>query len=100
MPLDDRAADRQADSHSVAPGGIEGLEQPLGILRLKSDPRIPHQQGYPAVLAALRSHRQLPRAIGDLAHGVRGVEQQVEDDLLQLDPIAGHGREAIRQLQA
>ena len=45
------------------------------------------------------SDQQLPRAIVDIHHGVGGVSEQVQDDLLELDPIAGDGREIVGELR-
>ena len=44
-------------------------------------------------------NQQLARAVGDRCHGLDGVDYQIDDHLLQLDPIAKHRRQRRRELQ-
>ena len=88
MPLDDRAADRQPNTHTAAFGGIEGFEQPLEILRIDTGTGILHAQTHTIVSFSLGSDQQLPRAVVNTDHRVGSIAEQVQDDLLQLDTIA------------
>jgi hypothetical protein len=96
MSLDDGAADGKSDSHAVVLSCVESLEQPLRSLRLESDPRIFHAKAHPVSVVSFGSDEQLPRAIFDAAHRVRGVPEQILDDLLELDAVARDGREVVR----
>src|ERR1700756_3251963 len=55
MFLDDRAADRQSDTHTAALACVEGFEHPLKILRIDTAPGILHAQTYTIVSFSLRS---------------------------------------------
>src|SRR5262245_50681079 len=58
MALDDRAAHRETDPHPVGLGGIERLEQPLGLSRSESHADIPHREAYATVLPSGAHHHQ------------------------------------------
>ena len=45
------------------------------------------------------SDQQLPRPIVHVNHRVRGVAEQVQDDLLELDTVAGDVREIVGELR-
>src|SRR5688572_19512103 len=62
VPLDNRAADREADPHPVRLGGIEGLEQTLAVFRREAHPGVLHGHAHPAFIAP-GTHHQLPRAV-------------------------------------
>src|SRR5687767_6706659 len=88
MSLDDRSADRQADSHSRLLRGDEWLEQ-LRCERL-ADPGT-------GVLDTDRDETSRPgdarnrqRARLTVGHGLDSVPDQVDQDLLHLDPVDEH----------
>ena len=69
------------------------------LLRVEAHPRILHGQAHTIVFVSFGSDHQLPRTIVDAAHRVRGVAEQVQDDLLKLDAIAGDGREVVGEFR-
>jgi hypothetical protein len=82
MFLDDRAADRQPDTHTAALGSVEGFEQPLKILRIDTAPGIFHAQAKATVLFSLGSDGQLPGTVLNTNHRVGSIAEEVEDHLL------------------
>ena len=95
MSLDDRAADRQPDTHAAGLRRVEGIKELVHALMINAHARIPHGQAYTIAVLSLGSDQQLPRAIVHADHRVQGVVKQVQDDLLELDTIAGDGREIV-----
>ncbi len=92
MSLNDLAADRQSDTHTVALGRVKGIEQPLKVLRIDAGPGILHAQTHAIVCFPARSDQQAPRAVVNTSHGVGSIAEQIQDDLLELDTISGDGR--------
>ena len=88
--LDDRAADRQPHPGAVRLRREERVEDLVLTRRRQADPGVRHDHLH--VITALRA-----RADGDLApplHALRGldaVHEEVQEDLLELDPVARHG---------
>ena len=92
MSIDDGAADVQAYTHSVAFGGVEGVKQLVHALGL--EPAAGISDGHAHAITGLPGalDEQVPRPVVHVGHRVDGVTKQVENDLLQLDPVAGNGR--------
>ena len=93
MILDDGAADKEPDPHSVRFRGVEGVEELVHSLRIEPDSYILHSQTHSIPFVSFGPDHQLSRTILDAPHRVRGVQEQVEDDLLKLDAIARDRRE-------
>ena len=55
MSLDDRAAERQPDTHTPAFRRVEGFEKPLKILRIHTAPGILYTQTHSIVPLSLGS---------------------------------------------
>ena len=91
MSLDDGAADGEPDAHAVALRRVEGVEQLVHALAVEAHAGIPHAQAHTIAVVPFGSDQQLPRAIVHVGHRVGGVAEQVQDDLLELDAIAGDG---------
>src|SRR5262249_50096494 len=100
MALDDRAAHGEADAHAVSLGRVEGREELLRIARIEADAVVAHRYANEIRVVELRPHEQLARAIGDRGHGIRGIRDQVQDDLLELNPIADDVRQVAGQIRA
>ena len=66
---------------------------------VEADARVPHGQAHTIAVVPFGSDQQLPRTIVDAAHRVRGVAEQVQDDLLKLDTIAGDRRQVVGELR-
>ena len=56
MSLDDRAANRQPDTHTADLGGVEGIEQLPEFLRIHSDASILHVQTNAMIFFPSRSY--------------------------------------------
>src|SRR5262249_32706973 len=83
MSLDYGAGDGEADTHAVAFRRVEGVEQLGHVLRVDTDPGISHAHAHTIAVLVFRSDPQLPRPILHGAHRIRGVADQVQDDLLE-----------------
>src|SRR5215813_10834980 len=94
MSLDNGPTDGQPDTHAATLRCVEGLEKPLGRLRLEADSGVFHAQPYPIDFVSFGSDEQLPWPVVDGAHCVRCIPQQVQDDLLKLHSIALNGWQA------
>ena len=99
MSLDDRAADEQPDAHAAALRRVEGIEQLVHALTVEPDAGIPDDHTHTVAILPFGSDQQLPRPIVDVDHRVRGVAKQIQDDLLELDAIAGDDREIVGELR-
>src|SRR6267143_5468860 len=99
MSLDNRAAHRQPDTHTAALGRVKGIEGFVHVLTAEANAGIPYGQAHAAVALAVGPDQQLSRAILNIGHGVRGVSEQIQDDLLELNTIPGHQRRAIGELR-
>src|SRR6185503_2530427 len=95
MSLHDRAADKQPDAHAPALRGVEGTEHRLQALRCETHAGIADGQTHAAAILFFRFDQQLSRAIVHVGHGLRSIAEQVQDDLLELDTIAGDDRETL-----
>src|SRR6185312_16611260 len=98
MRLDDGAAHRQSDPHPLTLGAIKRLETPSGPRGGKTNPGVPDTQPYPAPRVRLRSDEQLPRPVLHRAHRIGAIAQEIQNDLLELNPIALHGWQIVREL--
>src|SRR6185436_15361829 len=99
MFLDDGAADGEANTHAVAFRRVEGVEQLGHVLRVDTDAGIAHAHAHTIALLVLGSDQQLPRPIVHGGHRIRGVADQVQDDLLELNTIPGYCWKVLGQLQ-
>ena len=95
--LDDLAQDGQAEAGALARrlGREEGLEDPRELVGRDSGPRVRDDERH-AVPVRPRRERQAAA----LGHRVHRVADQVEQRLLELDPVCSHGRKAGGDLDA
>src|SRR5215831_4712943 len=80
--LDNRAADRQADTHAVALIGDEGLEELRHQFRRDPGSGVGHADGDHLVVAGCGGNNEL--ASLRRLHGLDGIAQQVQQNLLDL----------------
>src|SRR5580765_7288210 len=99
MPLHDGAANGEPDTHAVALRCVEGIEQLVHALPVQARAGIPHHHAHAIAVFPFRSDQHLPQAIVHTEHRVRGVAEQVDDDLLELDTIAGDGRQIVGEFR-
>ena len=99
VSLDDGAADKQPDAHAVALRRVEGIEQAIRALAVEARASIPNSHADTIAVLSFGLNQQLPRAIVHVGHRVRGVAKQIQDDLLELNAIAGDGRQIVGKLR-
>src|SRR5262249_31124794 len=93
VPLDDRAADEQPDSHAPTLRGVESIEQRFHAVFWEADAGIAKGHTHTVAVFPFGLDQQVSRAIVDVDHGVRAVAKQIRDDLLELNAVAGNGGE-------
>src|SRR5215468_491865 len=71
MSLNDRAADRQAHTHSLRLGRVKGFEQAWEALRRQPRPGIPHGDAHAFRLVGFRADLQFAPAVTVAAHCFR-----------------------------
>src|ERR1700747_565886 len=81
MSLDDRPADRQAHTHPLRLGRVEGFKKAWEALRRQPRPGIPHPDAH-AFHLGFRTDLQCASAVTTAAHRLDGVDDQVEHHLL------------------
>ena len=99
MTFDDRAADRQPDAHSANLCGIKRLEEPLEALWIETHPRVLHGDPYTITFLLSGPDHQPTWAVVNIFHRVGGIQNQIQDDLLELNTIASDRREPIGKFQ-
>src|SRR3977135_3814336 len=92
MCLDDRAADRQSHAHAAGFGSEEGVEQPVRVLGGNPDTAVFHCYQNLACFVLMRSDHQFARPVRDRLHRLDAVHYQIDNHMLQLDPISEDGR--------
>ena len=95
--LDDGPADCEPHSHPVGLGREERREYPLGLPRINPRTRVRHRHRHPIAFRPTGTDRQNSRLIL-CRHGVNGVHDQVEKDLLQLDAVSPDRRQLVPRL--
>ena len=96
--FDDRAAHRQPHAHPATLGGKERIVQPVQVARIDPDAGVVHSHGDVLTVGRVRSDHQFRRPVLDARHGLDTVPHQIQDDLLELDPVTENGRASRGQL--
>src|SRR5262249_52134256 len=96
--FDDRTTDRESHAHAPGLGGVEGVEQAVHTLQGQARAGILHGDEHPARGVWPGADAQLARSLADAAQRFDGVEDQVQEHLLQLDTIAVNARQALREV--
>src|SRR6266446_6996228 len=99
MTLDNGATDAQSDSHTVILSCVERFEEPVGSLRIETNPRIFHAEEHP-ITFAFGLDQQLPGAIMDGIHRIRSIPEEVQNYLLQLHAVTCDKREVVGKLRS
>src|SRR5215813_10621422 len=97
MSIDDGTAYRQPHPCSTGLGGVEGLEDAFEMRRINTRPGIAHGHE-DACLVLLGADQQLscPRLYRN--HCFSGVQDEVQQDLLELNAISFNRKQYIRKL--
>jgi hypothetical protein len=88
MSFDDRTADRQPHPQTAWLRCVEGGEEVRETRRGQAWPRILHRDQHAIRFGLSSGDEQLSRPFRDRAHCLDGVDDEIEDHLLQLDAIA------------
>src|SRR6516165_5629966 len=99
MSLNDRAADRQAQTHALRLGRVEGFKEAWEALRRQPRPGIPHPDAHAFRLVGFRADTQFAPAVTVAAHRLDGVDDQVDHHLLNLHPVAPTERQGLGELR-
>jgi hypothetical protein len=92
MGLGDRAADRQPHADPIGLARVEGLEQSVELLRIEPRTGILHFDEH--IVRFHAGHdRKLARSAADTAHRFDGIDDEIDEYLLQLDPIRREERQ-------
>jgi len=91
MAFDDGATDRQPHAHAVGFGRKKRVEQLVRIIGVDAGAEVSNRNDYLIGFVQMRSDQKLPWRVGYGCHGLDSVHDQIDDHLLQLDPIATHG---------
>ena len=88
---DDRPANGKAQTQPVGFGGNEGLEEAFDIRR-ETATLVPQRRANPALVRErLNAKPAVARRV--VGHGVRRVEDEIQDKLLKLHPISRNQRQ-------
>src|SRR5712675_3801410 len=86
--FDDRAADRKPQPQTAWLGRVKGLEEAIEIRWSQPWAGISHGDEHAARLGWPCTDHQFPGPVADAAHCLDGVHDQVQDHLLQFDPVS------------
>src|SRR6266853_4345223 len=100
MTFDNGATDVQSDSHPLMLSCVERFEEPVGSLRIETDPRISHAEERLIAFVSFGPDQQLPGAIMDDIHRVRTIPDEVQNYLLQLHSVTCDKREVFGKLRS
>src|ERR1700722_5553592 len=87
VSFNDGTADGQSHTHALRLGSEEGVENMFHAFGVESRSGILHHDLYAPGFVGLRTDQQDTRPVCYRSHGLDTVHDQVQDDLLQLDPI-------------
>jgi hypothetical protein len=97
MRLDDGAANRQAHTQAAEFGRIEGVKDVIQISQVHSGSGILNRDDHKIRLCPCGADQQMAGAPVTRAYCFDGVDDQIQDHLLQLDSIAIDRRQIVRK---
>jgi len=100
MTFDDRATHGQPNAHAFRLGAVERREELLRVPRIEAHAAVTDGDAHETVFVEPRPDEQVAGPILDREHGVGGIREQVQNDLLQLDPIADDNRKVAGEVRA
>src|SRR5580704_5948678 len=98
MGFNDRAADRQAHTQTAGLCRVEGVKHTLKGCWRQARTRISYRDMNAVRLRLPGADKQLSRSFVGVAHGLNGIQDQVENHLLKLHSIAFDERQALREI--
>src|ERR1700733_12362915 len=99
MCLDNGAADREPNTHTILLRTVEGFEEPIRNIGSEPDAVILHYQPNSCVTIPFSLNEQSPRSIFNFPHRVHGIAKQIYDHLLKLNAVAVDRWEIISEVQ-
>jgi hypothetical protein len=99
MNFDDRPADRKSHAHAAGLRREEGVEEAVRVLSGDSDTAVLYCYPHLLRFVLVRSEHQFARTIRDRLHRFDAVHHQIDEHLLQLDPVTKHRRQRRRELE-
>jgi hypothetical protein len=87
MGMNDRSADRKSHTHAIGLRREEGIENPIGYRRIDSYPRIFDRHQQPVWFGGFRGYGKHLLAVRDRGHGFNRIHDQVQQHLLQMNPV-------------
>src|ERR1700678_2421181 len=99
MTFNNRAADRQADTHAALLGRVERIEERLGALRLESHARVFDAQPHMIPTFSFGLYDQLSWPIFHAAHCIRSVQEQIQNHLLKLYAVTRDLRKILCEIR-
>jgi len=88
--------DRQTHAEPARLRGVERVEQAIGLEPAEADAAVLHRDDRARPIADRLAGRpdDEPALLGrDLSHGLRRIDEEVDEHLLELDPISQHRRQ-------
>jgi hypothetical protein len=86
VAFDDRATHRESNTHPASLGCVERLEESALLPGIEPYPDILNAQAH-LMSRLLGPDRQQSWAMANVAHRLRRVKQQIQDNLLKLNPV-------------
>jgi hypothetical protein len=93
--FDDRTTDAQPEPQPTWLGRIKGLKEPVDCSRCQSRTRIHHGNAYTATLGLSAVDLQPTRSLTSATHCLESIYHQVEEHLLEFDPISLNEWQAV-----
>jgi hypothetical protein len=93
--FDNRPTNGKSHAEPFALGSIERLENPSELVTRQTGAMISDRNLNRAGAVCLRPHFDVAFRCNRFLHRVKGVNQQIEDNLLQLHSVTAHTRQAI-----
>src|SRR5215510_13237538 len=93
VDFDDGAADGKSHAKPVALGGVKRLKDLIELVPAQARSTVTHRHLCHACAVLLRLQHNSTLVHRTVLHRVKRIEQQIEDDLLQLYPVALHCRQ-------
>ena len=99
MGLDDRAANGQSHAYPFTLGRKKWLKNFLGHIAAQARTAVAHGDSHHSRAIALGPNNHFAFVSPEILHSIKGIEQQVHYDLLELHFVTQHARKVLRQLE-
>ena len=100
MRFDNPAANGQPNSDASGFRREEGVEQAIDVVRVDARTIVLHRNDHLTDIVLLRLDQQFVRSVANRRHGLNTICQEIDDDLLQLNPITTHQRQIGSEVES